>query len=147
MRFQSFWSFRKSEIRFSYLSKLNFASAKSLYKMVNQKTISPSRKLIPRSSRHGWTIYWFWYRKPTFSHGEIQGNKMHNLLETSNWALSETSCFVMDKGFGDIKSEKSERVPLKYIFVMEKSWQSSNSSRLMRNVRRSVHQVNVNYTT
>ena len=144
MRFQSFWSFRKSEIRFSYLSKLNFASAKSLYKMVNQKTISPSRKLIPRSSRHGWAIYWFWYRKPTFSHGEIQGN---NLLETSNWALSETSCFVMDKGFGDIKSEKSERVPFKYIFVMEKSWQSSNSSRLMRNVRRSVHQVNVNYTT
>ena len=68
------WSFRKSEIRFSYLSKLNFASAKSLYKMVNQKTISPSRKLIPRSSRHGWTICWFWYRKPTFLHGEIQGN-------------------------------------------------------------------------
>ena len=28
-----------------------------------------------------------------------------------------------------------------YNFVMEKSWQSSNSSRLIRNVRRSVHQV------
>ena len=72
---------------------------------------------------------------------------MHNLLETSNWAisLSESSCFVMDKGFGDISEIRG--VPLKYNFVMEKSWQSSNSSRLMRNVRRSVHQVNVNNTT
>ena len=73
--------------------------------------------------------------------------KSHNLLETSNWAvsLSESSCFVMEKGFGDISEIRG--VPLKYNFVMEKSWQSSNSSRLMRNVRRSVHQVNVNNTT
>ena len=47
----------------------------------------------------------------------------------------------MDKGFGDISEIRG--VPLKYNFVMEKSWQSSNNSRLMRNVRRSVHQVNV----
>ena len=79
---------------------------------------------------------------------KFKGIIMHNVFwwATSNWtvSLSESSCSVMNKGFGNtLKCEKSERFPLKYNFVMEKSWQSSYNSRLMRNVRRSVHQVNV----
>ena len=69
--------------------------------------------------------------------------------------MSATSCLICDPapGFTVMVTKSFEIIrnysktfttsedSLIYNFVMEKSWQSSNSSRLMRNVRRSVHQV------